>query len=226
MDWGEVTYEGNQVYLRDVPANKIIFRVTLDEQGRAAASYYNYQVQGGYLKDTTYYFYTGNRLDSLIHFYETYLYAPNAHYSWAKHKFIYDSYGNTTAMVNPQFGTVFFKYDYTKPVTGMTSEFHLLNSLKLMEYMDLLKLPMHHALTRITYGHYDGAGIFRPAFDKEYHDYVIADGYVQSYVSGDRFKETFYNGWDCGGLTSAINPNGRQKQGISSVEEFKKLYPF
>ena len=38
LAWGEMTYAGNQVYLKDVYRDKHEMRVTLDDDGRAVAS--------------------------------------------------------------------------------------------------------------------------------------------------------------------------------------------
>ena len=40
MPWGNVTYHGNQVYLTDVLKNKLLMRVTLNDNGLPEATYY------------------------------------------------------------------------------------------------------------------------------------------------------------------------------------------
>jgi hypothetical protein len=85
MDWGQLTYEFNQVYLRDVADNnRTVLRITVDAEGRAEASYYYNENSNGFHYDTTYYYYTGKRLDSTISIYET----ATTH-SWQKYKFSY-----------------------------------------------------------------------------------------------------------------------------------------
>ena len=81
--------------------------------------------------------------------------------------------------------------------------------------MELIKLPMHHAVTKIGYGD--------PSNSTEYKDYEIVDGWVRSYVYVDpspfsQNKTTFYNGWDCGG--SVITGNA-----IGTLKQFQHLYP-
>ena len=99
FEWAEVLYQGNQVYLRDQLNDHALMRVTLDDQGRPAASYYYYQQVGTltYWYDTTYYYYNGSRLDEMISLYHTNQY--NSHFpvhSFRKYKFSYDTWGTAS----------------------------------------------------------------------------------------------------------------------------------
>ena len=230
LEWGEMIYEGNQVYLRDVLNNRTVMRVTLDDQGRPAASYYhNITAHNSYMKDTTYYYYTGSRLDSIVRFYETFLYPPRAVKGWDKFKFVYDSYGNMTMMDGFHNIRRNLFYDYTKPVTGVISDVYLTNSFKIMEYMDLVKIPMHHALVVTQWGYFLGpprAGEFHIILRNEYQDYTISDGRVHSYVIDyGSSKYTFYNGWECEAGTPGQELLYRQKNTISSLGQFLEAYP-
>ena len=217
FEWAEVLYQGNQVYLRDQLNDHALMRVTLDDQGRPAASYYYYQQVGTltYWYDTTYYYYNGSRLDEMISLYHTNGY--NSHFpthSWRKYMFFYDTWGNViTAGVGD--GSDFsIEYDYTKPVQGIILNYQLTSSLSLLEHMELIKLPMHHAITKIGFG--------TPSTITEYKDYEIVDGLVRSYVyvqpnSMYQDKTTFYNGWDCGTNINSGNA-------IANLKQFQDLY--
>jgi hypothetical protein len=236
LDWGQLFYETNQVYLRDVQHNnEIVMRVTIDDEGRAAASYYYNQTRNAdnaFQYDTTYYYYTGKRLDSTISIYQTLLTAgaPPVN-AWNKYKFTYDIYGNISKIEGyPNLLRLNFKYDYHKPVAGIISNYHLTMPMKLMEFMELVKLPMRHALSSIELGQYSAPPVadnFIVLVRQQYEDYQInRSGLVYSYVlrNGNN-KYTLHNGWECGMVNSPMNGGGRQ-QGIVSLDEFKQLYPF
>jgi hypothetical protein len=201
IDWGEVTFEGNQVYLKDVARDRIVFRVMLDDQGRPAASYLYNQTGGAgdpYIKDTTYYYYTGDRLDRIIHFDEVSLNPPTIVHEWGKYTFDYDAQGNMTgADILPALRMNLI-YDYTKPVTGTVSNYILTTSFRLMEFLELIKVPMNHVLIENNFGDYSnpGGGFFM-LFQARYANYAITDGLVQSYEKTGSPKQTFYLNWDC-----------------------------
>ena len=220
LDWGEVVYEGSQVYLKDVPNNRNLMRVTLDDQGRPAASYYYYQQVGTltYWYDTTYYYYNGERLDDMISLYHTNEYGTVFPiHSWRRYKFLYDSWGNVIGAGLRDGANFKIDYDYTKPVQGITLNYQLTSSLSLLEHMELLKLPMHHAVIKIGYGDIHNS--------TEYKDYEIVDGLVRSYVYVPPYalpqdKTTFYNGWECG-TNNSLGPGN----GIANLQQFQKLFP-
>src|SRR4051812_22769607 len=97
IDWGEVIYEGNQVRVRDVAKDQIVFRATLDEQGKPVASYlYNYvdnSIQNLYI-DTSYYYYTGERLSYIFQLYENRFNNGVSNHGWEQYTFTYDASGN------------------------------------------------------------------------------------------------------------------------------------
>jgi len=197
IDWSELTYEFNQVYLRDaLNNNKIIMRVTIDADGRPEASYY----YNGAHTDTTYYYYTDKRLDSTISIYQV-----QSLNSWEKYKFSYDIYGSIEKIEGfPNVQQLNFKYDYTRPVAGIVCNYQLSIPLKLMAFMELVKLPARHEIV-------------------EYQNYMInGSGLVHNYLSNNN---TYYTGWECGTMNSPMVGSGRQ-QGITSLTEFKALYPF
>lgn len=223
LDWGQVFYDGNQAYLKDVAENKLVLRVTIDNQGRAEASYYYNETNGTYQYDTTYYYSTGTRLDSTVSVYKTLLSGTTPVDGWQKYKFNYDEYGNIIKVEGfPLQLNLSFEYDLSKPISGIISHYHLTTPIKLVEYMELIRLPMHHALVKFEVSN-RGTVLLR----QEYQDYQIDNAaLVHSYVmkSGSN-KYTFYNGWECGTVNNAANISGPQT-GISSRDEFIQRYPF
>ena len=218
LNWGEVTYQGNQVYLTDVQHNRTLMRVTLDNFGRPVASYLYNQTPPSpqYWNDTTYYYYNGDRLDYAISLYETN--GEGALFSgYRKFSFSYDSYGDLAKVERNDGSVTTFQYDYSKPITGMISDFQITSSLKLVEYLELMQLPMHFALTRI-----DQPG----GLSYVYKNYVMTNQLVQSYEYDDVFRNhyTFYNGWDCGSAPT-LNATSNPGKAISNLKEFKELYP-
>jgi hypothetical protein len=219
LEWGEVLYQGNQVYLKDVLNNRTLIRVTLDDNGRPEASYYyNQRGTNVYWYDTTYYYYNGDRLDDMISFFETNEYGTASPvHSWRRYKFTYDSWGNVIKAGTPERPDLTFniEYDYTKPVRGIILNYQLTSSLSLLENLELIKLPMHHVVTRIAYGD--------PSNSTQYKDYQITDGFVRSYVCiAPPFstESIFYNGWDCG-----TNISNGPANAIANLQQFQKLYP-
>lgn len=228
LGWGEVSYEGNQVYLKDVANNWMKFRVTLDNSGHPVASYYDYEpTPGVYMHDTTYYHYNGDRLDSMISLYQRTAYIPRPIFGWRKYVFSYDEWGNLVKAEFPERERLNLEYDYSKPVDGIISNFHITSSLKLLEYLELINLPMHHVITRTDFGyilsartpyeHFSVVGTYR------YKDYVISNGMVKSYMYEDPIRLiTFYNGWECGAGSTVAN---RMQNGISDIKQFQQQYP-
>ena len=229
LDWGQVSYQGNQVYLTDVTKDQVMMRVTLDNQGRPIATYYDYRPSAGtYMRDTTYYYYKGDRLDYMISLYgripdEAF---PTPIHGWWKFVFSYDDKGNVTKAEFPESLRYIITYDYTKPVTGIMNNLHITSSLKLLEYLELIELPMHYAVTSInmeSLSWYPDPA-YHEVFYSPYKDYAITDGLVNSYVGDFPFKiVTFYNGWECGTgpLMNVTNAHGKI---ISNLQQFHQLY--
>src|SRR5688572_9452134 len=203
LTWGEITYEGNQVYLKDLAENRTQMRVTLDDAGRPVASYYDYKPYPNgneYIHDTTYYYYDGDRLDYFISIYERVPYGTLHLYRYRKYQLSYDSWGNLVKAEFPGNSRFIAQYDYTKPVSGVISNFNMTSSLKMLEYMELIKLPMHHAMTESAVQIASMApDLFWTLSSSEFKDYVIEDGLVRSYVCETPYNRViFYNGWECG----------------------------
>ena len=228
LNWGEVTYAGNQVYLKDVADNRMQMRVTLDDAGRPVASYYNYKPYSygnEYTHDTTYYYYDGDRLDYFISIYETVPYGTIHLYQYRKYQLSYDAFGNLTQAEFPGHSKFTVQYDYTRPVSGVISNFNMTSSVKILEYLELIKLPMHHAVTETTVEIASSQpGMYWTLSSAQYKDYVITDGLVRSYVfDGFPGKIIFYNGWECGN-GSLQNAASKLRGGIASLKQFQELY--
>lgn len=233
LEYGELTYQNNQVYLKDVLNNKLMMRVTLNDKQLPVASYFHNVRNADEQEketDTCYYFYTNQRLDSMISIYYFHTRStPNpTSPSWfIKYRFNYDSYGNLILIESgDRYGgsRIIFDYDYSKPIVDLLP-YHLFNaSNQILVYMDLLHIPIHHQLTQVISGSFTPGIPYPhetyPVFRWGYDNYVIDNGLVYSYTNDHLFpKKTYYTGWDCG--SSAITSNAK----ILSVEEFQSRFP-
>lgn len=235
LEWGEVTYMGNQVYLRDVLTNKLILRATLDEEGRTVATYVHTESQGGGYPgdiDTSYYYYTGSRLDSIFNLHK-FGPADASPASWAMYRFLYDAHGNVTRIytgTEPGDFRMTFEYDYSQPIAGMAGNYQIGLPEKLVQYMDLIKYPHHHKLTKVVAGPYTPGSIYEydtyPVARWTYASHGLDDGRVYSYVDTDSspWVNTLYTGWNCGSAPS-ITTGGRERSGFTSLGAFQEKYP-
>ena len=207
LPWGVVTYHNNnQVYLKDATRLDTVLRVTLDANQKPAASYYRINYLYTPFIDTSYYYFTGNRLDSILSIFQPFLdkTAP----TFRKLLFSYDMYGNLVRIYETYDGGSSglndrweFFYDYTKPVTGMLPSFSIDRPYRLMQYLDLLNFPMHHQLKTLS------RTLLGLTYRIDYSNYQLLDnGLVYSYkhqfvpVPGSASSPvTFYTGWDCTG---------------------------
>ena len=147
--------------------------------------------------------------------------APAPYHGYRKFIFSYDSWGNLVSAAYPggQGTRLTIQYDYKKPVMGMIDNFQVTSSLKLLQYLELIRLPMHHAIvmTNFEVGY---STYFSEIHRSTYKNYIISNGLVQSYVYDDPYRPvTFYNGWDCGS-SSASNPDNA----IANLKEFQEVY--
>jgi hypothetical protein len=222
LAWGEVSYEGNQVYLKDVLNNRLLMRVTLDDLGRPVATYYdNEAAADNFVRDTTYYYYNANGLDYMISLFVTTVDAPTPYHGYRKFLFSYDTWGNVVKAEIPQSMRLNIQYDYTKPVVGIIDNFQLTSSVKLLQYMELINWPMHHAIVRTSF-EVGYANYYSEIFHSDYKDYIISNGLVQSYREPNR-AVTFYNAWDCG-LSNSLSAPAKPANGIFTLKQFQEVY--
>lgn len=233
MDWAEVTYEGNQVRLRDVVQDELILRVTLDNDGRPVASYYDNTFSSiNYERDTTYFYYTNDRLDSAVVLRAIAINSPMAAHSAKKYIFEYDAHGNIREIDMPSStaagsGSVLsFVYNYGMPVTGIMVNYRATMAMKLLEHLELLKLPMNHAVSRIIFTVHSTT-VFTVVHEDNYVNYVLDNGRVHSFQRlGSGVNHTYYNGWECSSAPTSRSAIQTPKQnGIMSLEEFNRAYP-
>ena len=151
-------------------------------------------------------------------------------YGWNMQRFQYDAYGNISFIEGYTTGASrrYFKYDYSQPMRGMLAYYTQNDPLTLMEYMELINLPMHHKLIEIYVGAYlPGSGYYNETFPVriwDYQEHVIADGLLYSYTYSSPLTDPrFYTGWEC--EAAAALPTGRKRSSPTSLEEFKALYP-
>lgn len=226
IDWGQVTYEGNQVVLKDVGKNKLVFRVTLDNSGKPVASYL-YTV--GYLPhetyiDTSYYFYSGDRLNYFIQIFATESGGSFYSQGWEQFTFAYNASGDLASHYarNEEVMTRFL-YSST-PTSSSISDYPVTTSFKLLEFLELIKMPMSNAMSSMDMTRLHPGYLPYTFFEKRFFNYMVTDGLVQSYINplGSGYQ-TYYIGWDCGG-NNAVNRANSQNNRVSNLDQFKELY--
>jgi hypothetical protein len=229
IDWGTVSYHGNQVYVHD--NGKLVLRVTMNAQQRPEASYFYGNTPGtGYSEvDTTYYFYTGDRLTQYYSIKSVLNSAPRG----TMYNLAYDSYGNIIKIFTGNSNGSYqahFKYNYNKPTNGMMGYYITQLSFQVMEYTGLINLPMQHELVQFYAGSYQpGSTLYPyetfPVWVWDYTDHVQSGGFVSSYQStAASFRHTFYTGWDCGSSPAAGAVNREASKPIQSFEDFKQRF--
>ncbi|HEY0678227.1 MAG TPA: hypothetical protein VGD17_08070 [Chitinophagaceae bacterium] len=231
LDWGEVTRFGNQVYLNDAVNNKTLLRVTMDPQERPVATYlYNDHASAPFFRiDTSYYYYTGSRLDIIYMTGERRLGGSPYPY-WNKFELVYDNYGNIRQIKGWGDSRINFIYDYSRPVQGTEQTVQFLTPLRILEYMELLKLPVNHLLEEVVIGAYIPGSNYPdeifPIRIYNYEDHLLnADGLVYSFSDVETLNpNAFYTGWQCGSILPA-NPLSRKNSGIGDLEQFKRMFP-
>ncbi|MGB8193829.1 MAG: hypothetical protein WCF67_17990 [Chitinophagaceae bacterium] len=226
---GEVTYEGNQVHVRDMQFNRLVFRATLNENGKVLASYYQnpFNAETSYAYDTLYYYYTGYRLDSVIQLSKHAFSSFPVRQFWEKYILSYDGLGNLANIDGFNSKTrLSFVYDYSRPVDGIISSYQLTIPFRIAEFLDLVDLPMHYAISRLDMGTLNADGSYNMMIREQFANFVIDNGvvYAYHYPNNNAFNTvSYYTGWDCGSTpASALN---RQPQTINSPEQFQQLYP-
>ena len=230
VPWGEVLYLGNEIHFRNVLKNTTILRVLLDDNGKPSVSYFFDQRPPNQpsFADTSYYYFTGNRLDSIK---STYDFKPGNNPLSLKYDFSYDAFGNMVKMSTGETPSSFrmvFEYDYLKPANGMVGIHQRNLAWTLLGYLEVLEIPMHHAVKNVIYGAFDPGSSFPheifPVIIWTYGDHVIDNGLVQSYkLTSEFFKNTFYTGWECGG-SPAPDASNRQRSEINSLRDFQQRF--
>ena len=239
LEFGEVTYpSNNQVMVRDVMRDRLVMRVTLDGLGRPEASYY-YNIplpnQIGEI-DTTYFHYDGDRLDHIFNI-RQYLQGPDLANAlparFTRYDFFYDMYGNLIRMQTGNGENSYrmnITYDYSKPITDMMTGHYSLYDLRLLDYLDLLHMPVHHQPVQVWEGAYQpGSSYPYETYPIQIFDYanfsLMPNGLVWKYNDVEGYsKKTYYTGWDCDDaiITSAAKDKAKP---IETFEAFKKRFP-
>lgn len=233
LDWGEIIRQGNEIMVKDILNDKLIMKVTLDNQQRPVASYLfnDHAPFWWYRIDTSYYYYDGIRLDSMkssgVRKARSIIYPYGSSY-----KFLYDEHGNLRHMINSQ-GLdklrINFIYNYSLPMNGIEPNYYVSTPLRLLEYMQLLKLPMHHLLNKVVMGYYvPGAGYpddTVPKYVWEYKNHrFVPNQLVYSYNEGFFTQGIFYTGWQCG-IATPSTTNIQNKTGFRNLVEFQRSFP-
>ena len=229
-----ISYQGNQVILTQLPQNHQLMRVVLNGAGLPEAFYYhNRESATRYWKDTSYLYYTGTRLDSMVSLVEFQFFAGFTNRATAKYKFSYDAYGNLKEVDMPELTPIpardgsklMLTYDMTKPISGIMVNHNISVPFRLLTAMELLKLPMHFALSDYVYVSYKNNVTNDVHVNNHYTEYNISpEGLVNSYVLQTASNRiTYYNSWDCGG--SVTRNASQKKESINSLEQFQRTYP-
>ena len=229
LPWGVVTYHGNQVYVHS--NGQLLLRVTLNEEGQPEASYFYMQKAPNHWYteiDTTYYYYTANRLTQMYN-----LRHVGTNVQSIMYNFYYDAHGNIERIQSGNSsGSVHirFAYNYSKPSNGMLPYTYISFPFRLMEYMGVLKLPMHHEVIEFVRGAYTPGSLYEyeifatQAWGYANHVYN-ANNQVEKYtINGAGSVATLYTGWNCGS-TSSQSVNRSRPSHVNSLEDFKQLFP-
>jgi hypothetical protein len=200
LPWGEISYHNNnQVYVKNTLYNDTLIRITLDAQQRPSASYFLYPRAEIPYRDTSYYYFTDNRLDSILSLFGPFF--DVSRITFRKFTFTYDAYGNVVQIrdYNVSYnaeGIWKLTYDYTKPVAGMLPSYMLDRPYRLLEYLDLLHFPVRHQLVSVS------QSLFGLTFSSNYFGHqLLGNGLVQSYkettIPNSFTTRTYYVDWDC-----------------------------
>jgi hypothetical protein len=223
LDYGEVTYDNDMVYLRDVFLNKVILRVKLDGMQRPTVSWYDGFFHGAPMTDTTHFYYSaGGALDS-IHI--SYLIGTTPPGITFTYRCEYDSYNNLIHLTGPSGGNrVNFYYDYSIANPGTIPHYMVSVPLKLLECMDLLQFPHNNLLTSAVLGGYmpgigypdDTYPVYRWSFVSPRNN---STGQIYYYEDGIGYPDNgkFYSAWDCGTSNMVQMRNPTQSQFMSIV---------
>ena len=210
VQYGEITYEANEVHLRDVYYNQEILVTQLDNHGRPIISWYNsYGRTDDYQYDTSYYSYSSlNRIQSIVQHRRMPGSDQTSIQTW---NFNYDPDGNlVTILPQGSYGGYEFKYDYAKLYDPIVTTAIFSAPVKALEYMDLLSFQHHHHLNAMFHWAPSGAiertwGYWNPRTN--------ANGNVEYYGF---FSPAIYTAWSCEGTNMLQSKN-------PSKEEFMRL---
>jgi YD repeat-containing protein len=221
LDYGEVTHVNDEVHVRDVLYNEEVFKVKLDAQKRPVISWFDHhgRSQSTFRYDTSYYFYNSdNQLESVIVHRRDLIggFGGIGGDGIFNMRFQYDPVGNLVEANVPD-GTFQFRYDYTRTNAGMVSNYLISVPIKLLEYLDLLKLNHHHQLQDV---------IWRPP-QSGYFVLYWAYSNIETNLFGQVTRydgstngspiSTYYTAWDCGGNQTIQSKNPTQSEFMCMV---------
>jgi len=214
LDYGKVTYDGDEVHVRDVLYNDEVFKVKLDAQKRPIISWFDHHGRNfsTFRYDTSYYFYNSdNQLESMI----MHRADVSGGHGIFNLQFNYDPAGNLV-LVNIAGGTYEFRYDYTRTNTGMVSNYLISVPIKLLEYLDLLKLNHHHQLQSVLSRAPGGY----PVLGWQYLNIETNPfGKVTRYDGTDGSPiNTYYTAWDCNSNNMIQSKNPTQSEFMKLVQ--------
>jgi hypothetical protein len=220
VDYAEVIYDNDFVYLNDAFFNKTILKVKLDAQGRPVASWFDGLYHGHPRKDTTYLYYSSSgRLDS---FYTAFKIGtlPQDPLIITHTRCEYDNNGNILHLVdNTGEGRMNFYYDYNHNNPGLVPHYVATISLKLLEHMELFEFPHNNLLVKAASGVYlPGQGYPDDTYPVYIWNWVSpqnnSTGQIFYYEDGIGYPDRgiFYSAWECGGTTLVQSKNPTQSE--------------
>jgi hypothetical protein len=214
LDYGEVLYDNDMIYLRDVLVDKIILKVKLDASGRPIASWFDGLYHNIPMTDTTHLYYTAaGVLDSITRSYRIGT-LPHQIPLNTTYRCEYDHLGNIIHLNEPS-GRVNFKYDYTRTNPGLVPHYVVSIPLKLLEYLELLQFPHYNLLTTANSGALiPGQGYPDDTFIVHLWNFFSprnnSTGQIYYYEDRSYFltSDNFYSAWDCNNnnLIQSKNP--------------------
>ena len=223
LDYGELSYDNDMVFLKDVYYNKVILKVKLDADHRPTTSWFDGLFHGSPMKDTTHFYYSaGGVLDSINISYDIGNFGNLLRINyWCE----YDSHGNLLHLTGaPGTNRVNFYYDYSQLNPGIIPHYMVTTPLKLLECMGLFQFQHNNFLISAVLGAYV-PGIGYP--DDTYTVYrwsflsprLNSTSQIYYYEDGDGYPDLgkFYSAWDCGGASMLQTKNPTQQQFMSIV---------
>ena len=224
IDWGEVTYEGDQVRVRDVEKNRLVFRATVQDNKPVATYLYNYtdDANGSLFIDTSYYYYAGDRLDYIIQLFETRYNGAQSRSGWEKFSFVYNPSG-TLAYYSTKNEETTVEFRYWSTTNASYSDYTLTTAFRMLEYLDLTNLISKTTVSEIRMTRLHNPYPPFLYYDKTFYNFSITNGLVGYYLTPlGSGRLDYYTGWDCSGTAASSIPS--QNNRISSLTQVKALY--
>jgi hypothetical protein len=215
LDYGEVTYVNDMVYLRDVYTNKIVLSVKLDNMGHPQTSWFDgsFHASSPMADVSNFYYSASGTFDSVIISYR--IGNPSEPFTTIVYRAEYDANGNTTHLTGPP-NRINFYYDYSKPNPGLVPHYVVSTPIKLLEYLDLFHLPHKNLLTEVTAGQYPSSYPY-PDNTFPVYGWAFASPVTNStgqiyYYEQNAGRSKYYAAWECNNTPMIQSKNPTQEE--------------